>query len=320
MMVSVCGSKAMTRGRDNGPLSLLRLSLGCANEVLAVLKPGSNPQCLFLVGAHVAPPVSQLLADSGGFLDRGQRVLPPPQIAQLDREIGQRGGQVGPERVRAGGGQLVVLLSIGAALYAVVHWSRAAGRMRRAHQFGGSRRTVPIGSSAVARPDRTVIDSLFCLREHPGMTDSEYTGQQASQDDTALLTTALNHAWAMYDAQFSRSSQVINYYLVASAVFFTAYTSAINGKHYGIAVALALGGLALTAIVTMAGLAAAEAADRARPALVKLQDRIARRLDLEEIRIAGLQAGEWRKRLAVTLFGLVTLLNISGLLYAAISL
>ena len=48
----------------------------------------------------------QLPADAGGFLDRGQRLLPPPQAAQpVDRLFSER-GQVGPERVRAGRGQL----------------------------------------------------------------------------------------------------------------------------------------------------------------------------------------------------------------------
>ena len=41
-----------------------------------------------------------------GFLDGGQRLLPPPQVGQPDRQVVQRPGQVGPERVRAGRGQL----------------------------------------------------------------------------------------------------------------------------------------------------------------------------------------------------------------------
>ena len=50
----------------------------------------------------------QLPADGDGFLDRGQRLLPPPQVGQPDRQVVQRRGQVGPERVRAGRGQLPV--------------------------------------------------------------------------------------------------------------------------------------------------------------------------------------------------------------------
>ena len=41
-----------------------------------------------------------------GLLDRGQRLLPPPQVGQANGLVVQRRGEVGQERVGAGLGEL----------------------------------------------------------------------------------------------------------------------------------------------------------------------------------------------------------------------
>ena len=121
----------------------------------------------------------------------------------------------------------------------------------------------------------------------------------AAQDDTALLTTALDHYWAWYDGRYGRALQLVNFYLVATAIVLTAYTSAINGKHYGIAAAIAIAGLGLTALSAGAVHVEGSAAARAGLGLTELQNRIANRLRIDPIRIITGRAGRTRRRVAV---------------------
>jgi hypothetical protein len=112
---------------------------------------------------------------------------------------------------------------------------------------------------------------------------------------------------------------VVNYYLVASAILWAAYTSAINGKHDGIAAVLAIAAIGLNVAATLAALFEVNVASQAQPALVELQDRIAGRLHIDQIRMAKSKPPK-RQRLAAVLIlsGLANLINISGLLYALI--
>jgi|HubBroStandDraft_6_1064221.scaffolds.fasta_scaffold251206_2 hypothetical protein len=151
------------------------------------------------------------------------------------------------------------------------------------------------------------------------MAVSEPPGEQPPEDDTALLTTALSHYWAWYEGRYNRAFQIINYYLVATAILFTAYISAINGKHYDVAAALAIAGLGLTAPMAAAVLGEVNAATRAAAGLAELQNRMAGRLRIDPIRMATSHGGRTQRRVAVAVtFGLSALLQISGLLYALI--
>ena len=163
-----------------------------------------------------------------------------------------------------------------------------------------------------------LIDSLRYIGNHSGMTVRESPDEHAPEDDKALLIAALDHSWAWYDGRRQRAVELINYYLVATAILLTAYTSAINGKHYGIATALALAGLGLTALTATGALNEARAGALAVPALTELQDRIADRLSIGMFRFMP-QTRANGPAVAIAL-GLATLLNIGALIYALVRL
>jgi hypothetical protein len=154
------------------------------------------------------------------------------------------------------------------------------------------------------------------------MTDSEPPCEQPTGEDAALLTAALDHAWAWYDGTANRGIQVINYYLLANVIIFAAYTGAINGNHYGIAVALALAALGLTAVAAALEQILVNAAVLALPALDKLQDRLASKLDVNEIHIARSERARGKRIDAaiLILFGGAALVNMAALGYAAANL
>jgi hypothetical protein len=169
-------------------------------------------------------------------------------------------------------------------------------------------------SCAAAQPD-AIIDALFRLREPV----SKPVGEQSPEGGTALLIAALNHAWTVYGTRINRAYQLPNYYLVASAIVATAYASAINGKHYGLAAMFSVAGVGLSALAFAVGLDEKRTADKAEAALITLQDQIASKLDIDSIHIVK-AAGNERARMTVVLpaAGLIALLGIGTLLYALI--
>ena len=149
------------------------------------------------------------------------------------------------------------------------------------------------------------------------MTTSEQAGQQPPGDDTELLTAALDHAWAWYDGRISRANQVINFYIVATAIVVSAYASSINDKQYGFAAALMIVGLGLTAVTGIVGLYEVHAAGLAEPALTEMQERIGERLKTGSMRIASRETGLRLRLIGLAgIFGAATAFGIAGLVYA----
>ena len=147
------------------------------------------------------------------------------------------------------------------------------------------------------------------------MTASE----QPPGDDAALLTAALNHTWAWYDAQISRSIQVVNYAMVGGAILATAYVGAINGKHYPLAALVAVAGTGLTAITALLVIRQNHQTDSAEPVLARLQARV---VGTSLTRMTG--TGHWIARAAqsdipgIIALGVSLLADTGALLYAVI--
>ncbi len=142
--------------------------------------------------------------------------------------------------------------------------------------------------------------------------------EQRPEEDTQLLIAALNHAWTMYDTRNSRLYQLLNYYLVASAIVATAYASAINGKHYGLAAVFSVAGIGLSALAFAVGLDQKRIAGTAEPALITLEDQIASKLDIDSLRLLKAERERTTITFALPAAVLTALLGIGTLLYAVI--
>ena len=91
--------------------------------------------------------------------------------------------------------------------------------------------------------------------------------------------------------------QMVNYFLVSSAILATAYAAAINGKHYGIAVVLSLAEIGITAFVVLLVLRELRSAASVVPALVEVRDQIAIRLKTDSIRMVSTPPGREQRAL-----------------------
>jgi hypothetical protein len=152
------------------------------------------------------------------------------------------------------------------------------------------------------------------------MTDRESPDEHAPEDDPALLTAALDHCWTWYDARTKRSTDVINYYLIATAILITAYTSAITGKppHYWFATAIAGAGLVLTGLGFAAAHHQTGQAKLAEPALTELRRRIAKGLNLDSLIQPGAQRTQAGPAVTATALGLAIALNLGALIFALV--
>jgi hypothetical protein len=143
--------------------------------------------------------------------------------------------------------------------------------------------------------------------------------RMSPEDDTALLIAAFNSAMTSYNANIDRGLQVVNYFLVATAILATAYVSAINGKHCPIAAVLAVTGIALTTVTFVVATRQREVAYPESRMMAELDGRIIQKLKIASVHETR---AEPITRLGpipdMIAFGLVFVLYVAALLYAVI--
>jgi hypothetical protein len=188
---------------------------------------------------------------------------------------------------------------------------------RPQHRSSGFRRAAPVYEHRLRAP----LTPLYRLRNDSWVTVRE-PDEHLHGDDTALLIAALNHLSTVYDARINRMYQMVNYFLVSSAILATAYAAAINGKHYGIAVVLSLAEIGITAFVVLLVLRELRSAASVVPALVEVRDQIAIRLKTDSIRMVSTPPGREQRRSVVITAStgvlVLALIDITLLLYALI--
>ena len=103
--------------------------------------------------------------------------------------------------------------------------------------------------------------------------------------DVQLLSIALDHVSHWHEFRISNGLQVLNYFLVASAILATAYVSAINDKLNAIAGIISLLGVAVSAASYFAGKQQRDIALLAITPYRIIQDRLADALGIDSLRI-----------------------------------
>jgi hypothetical protein len=112
--------------------------------------------------------------------------------------------------------------------------------------------------------------------------------------DAALVTIALDHVWRWYEFRTTSGLQVLNYFLLASAVMSTAYVSAINGRLYAVAGAIAILGVAVSGAAYLVGKRQRDVARLAETPLKEIEGWLAADLGIDSLRMAA-RAEEGRK-------------------------
>lgn len=104
-------------------------------------------------------------------------------------------------------------------------------------------------------------------------------------DDVTVLATALDHVLRLYEFRITSGLQVLNYFLLASAILSAAYVSALNDRLFGVAGVVATVGFAASGATYIAGRRQSDMAQLAAEPLKEFQARLAAELNMDSLRV-----------------------------------
>jgi hypothetical protein len=143
-----------------------------------------------------------------------------------------------------------------------------------------------------------------------------------SGDKHEALTLALDHSWRWYEYHLNLASQLVNYFLIVTAVLTTAYATALGSHLYAAAVAVNLVNAVVTVATYLEGTRLRAIATHAQEAIEVIEDQLATDLDMAPLRLVARRRSAQVRRmplpgaLAFPLALLAFLASVCGALYA----
>jgi hypothetical protein len=108
---------------------------------------------------------------------------------------------------------------------------------------------------------------------------------RSRSDKDELLPVALDHAWQWWQFRTNNGLQVLNFFLLASAILVAAYVSALSAHLFGVAGAIALLGTGASAASYAAGKRQSDVAGLAVLPLKEVQARMAESTGIDSLKM-----------------------------------
>ena len=105
----------------------------------------------------------------------------------------------------------------------------------------------------------------------------------ADQPDGTLFASALDHAWSRFNFRVSSALQILNYYLVALAIFAGAYVGALTQRLPVVAGAIGISSSLVSIAAFLGGYSQVRHARSVIPQLRALETRMARMVGVPDI-------------------------------------